>query len=304
MLESAGLVERRCSAAVLVLAAVLWHAVPQPAAAAPPGSGAHVQPAAAPAGTAYLNYSADRLGLTCQAYMVYDLDGGQPVALYNLERRQPIASLTKLMTAILAEERLRFDGSYRLTAAEQKTFKVETLRVDKLLELALIPSNNAACKVIARLVSGSEPQFAELMNKRARELGLQHTQFVNASGLPQDGQSSCLYDVALLGRYAMSYPHISAAMCQPSVELAGTVYKGTLRDLYARHASSASGRLLGGKTGYTKAAGRCLCLLYESGGHKYLVVTLGSSGIKSSFKDVEQLLSVCGLYRGPVGEWK
>jgi D-alanyl-D-alanine carboxypeptidase len=275
------------------------------------GATAHAGPpqpaspsAAAPAAGRYLNYSPAQLGISCQAYMVYDLDTGGPVALYNLERRQPIASLTKLMTAILAEERLRFDGRYQLTPAEAKTFGVTTMRADKMLELALIPSNNAVCKVIARLVSGSEPEFAKLMNRRALELGLKNTNFVNASGLPADGQVSSLYDVALLGRFAMSYPRISAAMCQGETSLGSTVYKGTLHDLYARHCSPYSGRLLGGKTGYTKAAGRCLCLLYEAGGHKYLVVTLGSSGVKASFRDVELLLSNCGLYRGEIGDWK
>jgi D-alanyl-D-alanine carboxypeptidase len=299
------LVEGRVKSGLAALAAILLLAAPCGAARAQQdGTRLQASPTRGSLPGTYVNYGPAQLGISCQAYMVYDLDASAPVALYNMERRQPIASLTKLMTAILAEERLRFDGRYRLTPAEQKTFGVESMRADKMLEMALIPSNNAVCKVIARLVSGGEPAFAKLMNQRARELGLKSTNFVNASGLPAEGQVSSLYDVALLGRFAMSYPRISAAMCQPQTELGGTVYKGTLQDLYARHCSSHTGRLLGGKTGYTKAAGRCLCLLYESDGRKYLVVTLGSSGVKASFRDVERLLRYCGVYHGEVGEWK
>lgn len=299
MLESAGLRNRG-----LIGACWLSMLLAVPGWAGAEGQGSAGTRFAAPPALSYYTYSSAQLGLSCQAYLVYDVGAGKPVALHNLERRQPIASLTKLMTAILAEEHLRFDGSYRLTASEQKTFGVEFMRADKMLELALIPSNNAVCKVIARLVSGSESEFARLMNARAKELGLKHTSFVNASGLPGEGQGSTLYDVALLGRYAMSFPRISAAMSQSSVELGGITYKGTLQELYARHRSSATGRLLGGKTGYTKAAGRCLCLLYESSGSKYLIVTLGSSGVKASFRDVEQLLRFCGLYHGDVGSWE
>jgi D-alanyl-D-alanine carboxypeptidase len=311
MLESHGLLERWHSGLLVVLLFLLVSGAVQSYGFSPAlaDSGSMGWQSGGSAGgilrqPGYINYSSEELGVSCKAYMVYDLDAAAPVALYNLERQQPIASLSKLMTAILAEENLRFDGHYLLTAEEQKTFGVEYMRADKMLEMAMIPSNNAVCKLIARLVSGSEAEFARLMNSRAAALGLKDTRFVNASGLPQDGQYSTLYDVALLGRYAMSYPRTSAAMCKSHVDLNGVSYKGTLHDLYVRHNSSSTGRLLGGKTGYTKAAGRCLCLLYEQGGRRYLVVTLSSSGSKASFRDVEVLLSTCGIYRGAVGEWK
>jgi D-alanyl-D-alanine carboxypeptidase (penicillin-binding protein 5/6) len=252
----------------------------------------------------YINLSGDQLGISAQAYLVYDLNASKPVALYNLEREQPIASLTKLMTAILACDKLRFDGRYILTPAEAKTFGVPEMRADKMLEMALIPSNNEVCKVIARLVAGSEAKFAVLMNQRAAELGMKHTHFINSNGLPGAGQHSTPYDVALLGRAALAYDRIRAAMSESDVELNGKVYKGTLHDLRARHCDPRTGCLVAGKTGYTNAAGRCLCLLYEARGHQYLVVTFHSSGVKASFRDAEQLLSVCGLYDGDVGAWQ
>ena len=242
-------------------------------------------------------------GCTCAAYLIYDVQADQLVAVHNPDRRQPIASLSKLMTAIVANEHLRFDGCYRLTPTEQKLFGVPTMRADKMLELALVASNNEVCKVIARLVAGSEPQFVALMNRRAGELGLASTHFVNCNGLPGDGQYSTLFDVLRLGRAALACPRLAQTMTEPEVQLEGKVYKGTLDELYARHFDPQTGRLVGGKTGYTKAAGRCLCLLYASGGREYMLVSLGSKDVKASFRDAELLLSYHGLYHGDVAAW-
>ena len=242
--------------------------------------------------------SACPAGCTSRAFLIYDMTAERAVSVHNANQKQPIASLTKLMTAILAVEHLRFDGKYVLTEAEQKTFKVETMRADKMIEMMMIPSNNAVCRVVARLISGDEQSFAVLMNKRARELSMNDTNFANASGLPAEGQYSTLFDVLTMMRVAMSYPRIRAAMSQPSVELDGHWYKGTLKDMYDRHP-----QLKCGKTGYTKAAGRCLVLNYQQGGHEYIVVTLGSKNVPHSFRDAELILSQYGLYSGSVGNW-
>jgi len=238
-------------------------------------------------------------GLTCRAYLLYDVQSGCTVAKCNIAARQPVASLTKLMTAILACERLRFDGRYILTQPEAKTFKTDTLRADKLLELMLVPSNNAACRTAARLAAGSEPAFVTQMNAKAAQLGLADTHYVNATGLPADGQYSTAQDLLRLALIALTYPHISRALCLPEAELAGQRYEGTLKELYQRHPG-----LRGGKTGYTDAAGRCLVLFYSSGGRDYVLITLGSKDVAAGFRDAEKLLRHYGLYSGEVGQWK
>jgi serine-type D-Ala-D-Ala carboxypeptidase (penicillin-binding protein 5/6) len=239
------------------------------------------------------------VGVTCKSYLVYDLTADQLVAVSNAENRQPVASLTKLMTAILCCEKLRFDGRYILTPEERKTFGVDTMRADKLLEMMLVASNNAACKVVARIAAGDEQSFAALMNQRARELGLAETRFANASGLPGGEQYSSMRDVLSLLRSALRYPPIEQAMHEGCVECGSGRYEATLEALYKRHPG-----LWGGKTGYTKAAGRCLALLYRSGGRDYALVSFGSKGVKDSFRDTELILADAGLYSGDVGEWK
>lgn len=243
-------------------------------------------------------------GLTCRAYLVYDLEAQRITREWNSGVQQPIASITKLMTAILAAERLRFDGRYVLTAGEQATFKAQTMRAEKMLELMLVPSNNQVCKIVARIVSGNEAAFAKLMNQRAAELGLAQTRFINATGLPGKGQYSTPRDVLRLFGHALRYPVIVTALTKERAELNGAAYDGTLLPLYKRHPG-----LLAGKTGYTKAAGRCLVLYYRTRSaaaqtRDYIVVLLGSKGIKDSFRDAEILLSNSGLYANEVGTWR
>lgn len=238
-------------------------------------------------------------GLSLNAYMVYDVSGDSIVAVRNRAQRQPIASLTKLMTAILACERLRFDGRYILNTSERDTFGVETMRAQKMLELALVPSNNAVCRVIARYASGNEEAFAAAMNAKASELGLDNTHFANATGLPGGEQYSTMDDLLVLARVALLYPRIRQTVRLRQVELGGKNYDGTLKPLYDRHSG-----LLGGKTGYTRAAGRCLVLFYTARGRDYIVITLGSEDVNSGFRDAEMLLQHYGLFNGEVGEWK
>ncbi len=246
-------------------------------------------------------------GITCKAYLVYDLSSEKVVGSHNANVRQPIASLTKLMTAILTAERLRFDGLYVLTGKEVKTFGTDRMRADKMLEMMMVCSNNGMCRVVSRIAMGNvgefapqdEQHFVSEMNQRAIQMGLKHTRFGTSSGLPGGQQYSTVYDVLTMLRVAMSNPRIHHVMTQTNAELGGKSYKGTLYDLYLRHPS-----LAGGKTGYTKAAGRCLALVYEARGRQYAIVTLGSTGVKSSFRDAELIFKHYGLYDGAVGEWK
>jgi D-alanyl-D-alanine carboxypeptidase len=188
-----------------------------------------------------------------------------------------------------------------------KTFGTDKMRADKMLEMMLVCSNNGMCRVVSRIATGNsqvfrpedENRFVGEMNQRAAQMGLKNTRFGTSSGLPGGQQYSTVWDVLTMLRVALSNPRIRQQMTHAQAELGGKTYKGTLYDLYMRHPG-----LEGGKTGYTKAAGRCLALVYESRGHEYALVTLGSSGVKTSFRDAELVLKHYGLYDGPVGEWK
>jgi D-alanyl-D-alanine carboxypeptidase (penicillin-binding protein 5/6) len=247
------------------------------------------QPSAAPVPT----------GLSCKSFLVYDIAAEQAVGYSNHEYRAPIASLSKLMTAILVCERMRFDGRYVLSQSERDIFGVDMMRADKMLEMMLVASNNRICKVAARIISGDEDSFAVEMNARAAQLGMYDTRFANASGLPGGEQYSTIGDLLVLARVAQTYPRIREAMAERRVELDSKFYPSTLKDLYDRHPG-----LVGGKTGYTRAAGRCLVLRYNCRGREYYLITMGSSSVRSGFRDAELILSFYGLYDGEVGEWR
>jgi len=238
-------------------------------------------------------------GATCRAFVLYDCLNDRIVAQEQMTQRQPIASLTKLMTALLVCDRLRFDGRWVLTKSEQRFFGVETMRAQKMLELMLVPSNNTACKTAARLISGDEDAFAAQMNAKAAAMGLSDTRFINPHGLPGSGQYSSAYDVLTLARVALTKPSIRKAIVLHEVELGGKRYESTLKPLYERHPG-----LKGGKTGWTRAAGRCLLLVYHAFGRDYLLVTLGSKDIPAGYRDAELILSYYGLYSGEVGTWE
>jgi D-alanyl-D-alanine carboxypeptidase (penicillin-binding protein 5/6) len=163
------------------------------------------------------------------------------------------------------------------------------------------------CRVVSRIARGNtgtftpadEEWFVNEMNQRAAQMGLKHTRFATSSGLPGGQQYSTVWDVMTMLRVALANPRVRAQMSAHNAELGGKTYKGTLYDLYMRHPG-----LQGGKTGYTKAAGRCLALVYKYGGREYALVTLGSSGVRASFRDAELILKHYGIYDGPVGEWK
>lgn len=237
-------------------------------------------------------------GISCRAFILYDLEHGRVIAGKNADSERQIASLTKLMTSLLVCERLRFDGRYVLTVRECKDFGTDTLRAQQMLELMLVASNNRTCEVVERITAGSEHEFVALMNQRARELGLANTQFANASGLPASGQHSTAREVLALFLELREHELARWAMGQHSVDVGGHRYSSTLGELYQRHPG-----LLGGKTGYTKAAGRCLALEYESDGHAYVLVTLGSSSVAAGFADAELLLRYYGLYNGALHTW-
>ncbi len=109
--------------------------------------------------------------------------------------------------------------------------------------------------------------------------------------------------LALFGN-TLRYPAIVTAMSKERAELNGTAFDGTLLPLYKRHPG-----LLAGKTGYTKAAGRCLVLYYRTWpsadqARDYILVLFGCKGVNDSFRDAEILLRDCCLYSGEVGAWR
>jgi D-alanyl-D-alanine carboxypeptidase (penicillin-binding protein 5/6) len=183
---------------------------------------------------------------------------GAVLAQRNARQRRAIASITKLMTAIVTLEQVRLSDVVRVSGSAsgvgESTVYLqpgERLTVADLLRGTLIRSANDAAEALALHVGeGSVPRFVDLMNAKARELGLTDTIFRNPHGLDTPGHFSSARDATLLVRYALGVPFIRDALGRASVSLPGGRVFPTTDDLLESWAP-----LLGGKTGHTQAAG-------------------------------------------------
>ncbi|WP_376796074.1 serine hydrolase [Thermogemmatispora sp.] len=157
--------------------------------------------------------------LATAAYLM-DMDTGATLYAYNPFMHLPMLSTTKLMTALLAVEKGNLDQKVTITSAlysdiqqhissDSSLFglkKGETYTLRELLYGLLLPSGNDAAVAIADAVGGSYQHFVDMMNQRARELGMYDTHYMNPSGLLATGHYSSAHDLAVLGRYTMSNP--------------------------------------------------------------------------------------------------
>lgn len=229
--------------------------------------------------------AAESEGFTVSAAsaVLINADTGTVIYEKNAYQQRAMASTTKIMTALLTAEAGDLDKKFTVdsyainvegTSMGLKQGDIVTRRA--LIYGMLLPSGNDAANAAAVNISGSMPAFAELMNKKAAELGLENTHFANPSGLDADGHYTTAYDLARLAAYAMENP-VFAEICRCSdaqVEFGNPPY---LRWL------SNSNKLLwqyegciGVKTGFTDNARRCLVSAAERNGVRLICVTLNA----------------------------
>lgn len=210
--------------------------------------------AAVLAGTA----SAAPPSVQADAYLVVNAATGEVLAAQDADERVAIASLTKLMTALVALEHARPDDMVTVARAaaavgESSAHLVpgERISVGDLLRAALIQSaNDAALALAAHVGGGSVARFVELMNEKAVVLGLTGTHFTNPHGLDAPGHYSTARDVTRLAQAAMRLPFVRATVVQRGATIAGGRQLFTWNDLLGRFPN-----LLGVKTGHTADAG-------------------------------------------------
>jgi serine-type D-Ala-D-Ala carboxypeptidase (penicillin-binding protein 5/6) len=219
-----------------------------------------------------------------RAGLVFDVGTGEVLWRRDPMRVMPIASLTKIMTALLVVQRTRPREPVRITPAALRYSgsgigvlpKGKRVRLETLLNGLLIVSGNDAAIALAVHVAGSERRFVELMNARARRWGLSCTRFASSHGL-EDGNRSCARDLAVLARLAMRRPRIRRIAAREQANFRFPI-KG--KRLYLSGHNPLL-RLdypgaLGLKTGYTNAAGRCFVGVARRGGRTLGVVLLNS----------------------------
>jgi D-alanyl-D-alanine carboxypeptidase (penicillin-binding protein 5/6) len=230
-----------------------------------------------------------------RAWYIVNGTTGDVLAQHNANARVPIASITKLMTVLVALQHLKPSEVVTVTsgAAQVGESRIplqtgQRISVHDLLEGALIQSaNNAADALAAAAAGGDVPRFVGWMNERARQFGLRDTHFVRPDGLDAPGHVSSARDVALLARIAMHSPVVrDIVRKQSDVIEDGRVTVHTWNDLLGAYPG-----MIGVKTGHTNDAGWCQVGAVRHLGNTIYAVVLGVPTRSARNADLSQLLT-------------
>ena len=236
----------------------------------------------------------DITGINSSYAVLMQADSGKVVGDINGETQMYPASMTKIMTAIVAIENLK-DLNQEITLtnemvadlyaqdATQAGFQPgETVQAIDLLYGVLLPSGAECCIALADTIAGSETGFVELMNQKAEKLGLENTHFCNTTGLHADDHYSSAKDIADLLRYALKNRTFREIIESPYHSTPGTNVHPDGITFYSTMFKNLSdtevidGQIMGGKTGFTSEAGCCLASFAEIDDIEYILVTAGA----------------------------
>lgn len=248
--------------------------------------------------------------ITAQAGALFDLTGQEVLYSKNLFDRMYPASITKVMTAILAIEEGTMSDTVTVTdeavitevGASLCGIKPgDQLSMEQLLYGLMIPSGNDAANAIAVHMYGSTEAFAERMNAKAKELGATQTHFVNPSGLNDENHYTTAYDLYLIFNEALKLPLFREVIGTDSytadyVDAQGAAVQQTWKvgNLYQKGDRQAPEgvTVLGGKTGTTQAAGYCLIMASDdSQGNEYISVVLKSDSRPHLYDNMTNIIS-------------
>ncbi len=227
--------------------------------------------------------------------VLIDRESGQVLLEKDSQSQIYPASLTKIMTAVVVLENIEdlsepvfldptlYAPLYDANAALAGFLPGDTVQAIDLLYGTMLPSGAEAATALAVHVGESVSNFVEMMNQKARELGMTHTHFTNVTGLHDDNHYSTVSDMAVLFEYALKDKTFKKIICTPEYTTQPS-QSGNVITVYSTLFSRVSstefegGQILGGKTGYTGDAGQCLASLGEMKGKEYILVTTGAEG--------------------------
>jgi len=216
--------------------------------------------------------------LSAEAWIMIDAESGKLLSSKNPDKRMYPASMTKMMTCILACESGRLSEIVTISSAAAATEcsnvrKGEKYVLRDLLYRAMLPSDNGAAHAIGEFLAAPDSvPFADLMNKKAKELGMTQTHFVNAHGLPDENHYSTATDMMKLQQYCMNNKDFAEIVSTSSRDITTTtgkvIHLKSTNKLFAKYDGC-----IGVKTGTTRAAGGCLASAVVRDGMKiYLIL--------------------------------
>ncbi len=227
--------------------------------------------------------SASALNTSAQSAVVIDGDGGIVVYEKDAHTRRGMASTTKIMTALVAIENYPLDKEIKIAdeavGIEGSSIYLahgEVLTMKNLLYALLLQSANDAATAIAIEVAGSVDEFANLMNKKAQQIGLKDTHFTNPHGLYDENHYTTAYELALITKYALQNETFRQIVS--TVKTVIPLNNGDGSRVLVNHNKLLRiyDDAIGVKTGFTKMTGRCLVSAAERDGTTIIAVTLNA----------------------------
>lgn len=223
------------------------------------------------------------LDLSAESAVLLESDSNTALFCKAADKRMTMASTTKIMTALLTIENANLNSEIvvnsEMVSVEGTSMGLlpgDSVSMRELCYGMLLPSGNDAANTAAYVICGSIPKFADLMNEKALEIGMENTHFMNPSGLTEDGHFTTAYDMALLGSYAIKNREFFNICSTKSIQVSygNPPYNRTLKNhnkllgLYEY--------CVGMKTGFTKKSGRCLVSAAKKDGVTLIAVTLNA----------------------------
>ena len=242
----------------------------------------------------------DAMQLSADSAILMEQQTGQVLYEKNAHAHLSPASVTKVMTILIIAEMID-SGALQLTdpvtasatAADMGGSQVyleagESMTVDEMLKCIVVASANDCAVAMAEHISGTEAAFAERMNARAAELGLQDTHFINCTGLTDDDEHyTSAYDIAMMSREVMRHEWLQEYTTIWMDDIRGGAFGLTNTNKMVRNYQGATGL----KTGFTNKAMYCLSATAQRDGDQFIAVILHAPSSKERFADAQSLLN-------------
>ncbi len=243
------------------------------------------------------------INISSKTAILMDVGSGQILFEKNPHEKLPPASVTKVMTMLLIVEaldsgKIKLDDEVQISerASEMGGSQIflepgETQKVDDLLKGIAVASANDACVAMAEYVGGSEEEFVAMMNNKAKQLGMNDTNFSNTNGLPIENHYTSAHDIAIMSRELLKHDKITKYLTTWMDQIVVGKKKTTIglanTNKMIKHYQGATGV----KTGFTQEAKYCLSASAKRGETHLVAVTLGAPTTQERFKDSSSLLS-------------
>ena len=249
--------------------------------------------------------NAVELDISSKNAILYNMDSGEVLYEKDADEKVSIASLTKIMTALVSIENIKdldsqvvltaddFEGLVEANAVTAGFTKGEVVTYRDLLYGLLLPSGADAAKALARNIAGSEENFIKMMNEKVGEMNLKNTHFSTVIGLDDDNNYSTAREVALIFKEALKNEDFKTIITTKEYTSSdGKVKFHSTIQSNAKKFEIDVPYILGGKTGTTTDAGLCLATIAKENDVNYMLVTLGAIYNKKAPHNIEDAQTI------------